>query len=131
MKEWLVVITEHSIVILDTLALLIILAGTLEVAVRAGRAFFAEIPGPERREIWMRYARALIAALTVQLAADIIESAISTNWESIGRLAAIAVIRTFLNYFLERDMAEIRERQHRGPAAIEAKVRDGHGEAKA
>jgi hypothetical protein len=33
----------------------------------------------------------------------------------VARLAAIAVIRTFLNYFLERDLAEIRERQHEQP----------------
>jgi uncharacterized membrane protein len=45
------------------------------------------------------------------LAADIIESSISTSWESVGRLAAIAVIRTFLNYFLERDLSEVRERE--------------------
>jgi uncharacterized membrane protein len=29
----------------------------------------------------------------------------------LGELGAIAVIRTFLNYFLERDLAEVRERQ--------------------
>lgn len=120
MKEWLVVVTEYSIVVINFLALLVILAGTLEVAIRAGRAMFVEIPGPERREIWLRYARTLIAALTFQLAADIIESAISTSWESIGRLAAIAVIRTFLNYFLERDVSEIRERQRTAPAKPEA-----------
>lgn len=111
MKEWLIVATDYSIVILDGLALLIILAGTIEVVVRAGRALVVEIPGAERREIWLRYARGLVAGLTFQLAADIVESAVSTTWESIGRLAAIAVIRAFINYFLERDMAEVRERQ--------------------
>jgi len=45
------------------------------------------------------------------LAADIIETSITTDWEAIGRVAAIAVIRTFLNYFLERELAEMRERQ--------------------
>jgi hypothetical protein len=29
----------------------------------------------------------------------------------VARLAAIAAIRTFLNYFLERDLGEIRDRQ--------------------
>jgi uncharacterized membrane protein len=59
----------------------------------------------------LRYARWLVAGLTFQLAADIIETSISTGWESVGRLAAIAVIRTCLNYFLERDLTEVRERQ--------------------
>ena len=36
---------------------------------------------------------------------------ITSSWEAVGRIAAIAVIRTFLNDFLERDPGEIRERQ--------------------
>ena len=38
------------------------------------------------------------------LAADIVRSIIAPSWNDIGQLAAIAVIRTFLNYFLERDL---------------------------
>ncbi len=57
-----------------------------------------------------------LPALTFQLAADIIETSITHDWEAIGRIAAIAVIRTFLNYFLERDLAEMRERQHEAAA---------------
>jgi uncharacterized membrane protein len=48
----------------------------------------------------------------LQLGADIIETAITTSWDAVGRIAAIALVRTFLNYFLERDLSEIRERQH-------------------
>ena len=49
----------------------------------------------------------LVGGLTFQLAADIIETAISTTWESLGRIAIIAVIRTFLNYFLEKDVSRL------------------------
>ena len=35
---------------------------------------------------------------------DIIGSIVSPTWEDIGQLGAIAVIRTFLNYFLEQDL---------------------------
>ena len=59
----------------------------------------------------MRYARWLVAGLTFQLAADIIETSITTDWDAVGRLAAVAVIRTFLNYFLENDVGEMRERE--------------------
>jgi uncharacterized membrane protein len=59
----------------------------------------------------------LIAGLTFQLAADVIETSISTSWETIGRLGAVAVIRTFLEFFLDRDVTEIRERQHGTPAS--------------
>jgi uncharacterized membrane protein len=34
---------------------------------------------------------------------------ISPEWGDIGQLGAIAVIRTFLNYFLEKDLEKYRE----------------------
>jgi uncharacterized membrane protein len=107
MKEWLVIVTEAAIVGIDWLALLLIVYATIEASIRVLQLLF-HVPTPEQRSgIWLRYARWLVAALTFQLAADIIESSITTNWESLARLGAIAVIRTFLNYFLERDVATI------------------------
>ena len=60
--------------------------------------------------MWLRLGRWLVASLTFQLAADVLETAITTSWDEVARLAAIAAIRTFLNYFLERDLGEIRQR---------------------
>jgi uncharacterized membrane protein len=71
---------------------------------------FSSLSEPERRDVWVRYAHWLVAGLTFQLAADIIETSITTSWDAIGRIAAVAVIRTFLNFFLERDLTEIGER---------------------
>src|SRR5437868_10048263 len=103
MEELLISASRISIRGIDALALFVIVAGTIEVFVSAMRALFTtRETSSDLRHIWLRYARWLIAGLTFQLAADIIESAISPTWEDIGRLAAIAVIRTFLNYFLER-----------------------------
>ena len=113
MKEWLVFITEHAIVLIDGLALVIILFATLEAFIGAVRLAFAPSPSEhDRRHVWLRYARWLVAALTFQLAADIIETSITTDWSAMGRIAAIALIRTFLNYFLERDFSDVRARQH-------------------
>jgi uncharacterized membrane protein len=120
MKEWLVIICEPTIVAIDFVAYLIIVAGTLETLVRSFRFLGGGREGQERRDLWLRYARWLVAALTFQLAADIIESSISTDWESIARLGAIAVIRTFLNYFLERDLDELRTRQRESASAEKA-----------
>lgn len=104
-RELFVRLTEASILLIDFMALIIVVFGTVEAFIGAGRAaFFAS--KPRYHQIWLRYARWLVAALTFQLAADIIESALTPTWEDIGRLAAIAVIRTFLNYFLGRDLAE-------------------------
>jgi uncharacterized membrane protein len=57
-----------------------------------------------RKEIWRRFGTWLLLGLEFELAADIIGSVVSPTWKDIGELAAIAIIRTFLNYFLERDL---------------------------
>ena len=42
-----------------------------------------------------------MAGLTFQLAADIVHTTVTPGWDEIGRVAAIAVIRTFLTFFLD------------------------------
>jgi uncharacterized membrane protein len=59
-----------------------------------------------RREVWMSFAVWIILALEFALGADIVRTAIAPTWNDIGQLAAIAVIRTGLNYFLERDLLD-------------------------
>lgn len=56
--------------------------------------------------IRLTLARYLALALEFQLGADILSTAIAPSWEQIGKLGAIAVIRTALNYFLSREMRE-------------------------
>jgi uncharacterized membrane protein len=57
-------------------------------------------------------ARFLAIALEFQLGADILSTAVAPSWDAIGKLGAIAVIRTALNYFLGREMHE-EERKNR------------------
>lgn len=66
-------------------------------------------PFHNRRRVFIEFGTWLILGLEFELAADIIRSAISPTWHDIGQLGAIAVIRTFLNYFLERDVREFAE----------------------
>jgi len=111
-REWLLVVTEPTIAVIDMLALVIVVGSTLEAFFSTCYLLFT--PGTtthDWRNVWLRYARWLVAALTFQLAADIIETSVATDWEALARVAVIAVIRTFLNYFLEKDLADIRERQ--------------------
>src|SRR5262245_58610578 len=111
MREWPVWVTERAVVIIDGMATLIIIIGTVEAFIDGIRLMLGSKSGHERRDVWLRYARWLISGLTFQLAADIIETSIRSGWQAIGQLGAVAVIRTFLNYFLERDLAETRARQ--------------------
>jgi uncharacterized membrane protein len=57
-----------------------------------------------RRAVWVRFGSWLLLSLEFELGADIIRTAISPTWTQIGQLGAIAVIRTFLNHFLEQDL---------------------------
>lgn len=111
LKEWLVAVTQQAVVIIDLMALVIIVIGTVEAFVRGGWVLISSQAGHERRDVWLRFARWLVAGLTFQLAADILETSVTPSWEEIAKVGAIAVIRTFLNFFLERDLSEIRERQ--------------------
>jgi uncharacterized membrane protein len=111
MKEWLVFLSEQTIILIDFAALIVIAFGTVEVLINVARTAFKSATGHEQREVWLGYARWLVAGLTLQLGADIIETAITTSWDAVGRIVAIALIRTFLNYFLERDLAEVRHRR--------------------
>jgi uncharacterized membrane protein len=64
--------------------------------------------------------RSLALSLEFLLGADILRTAVEPSWDEIGRLAAIAAIRTALNYFLQREIAQDarmgEERLQRGDA---------------
>jgi len=60
-------------------------------------------------KIRLLLARYLALALEFQLGADILSTAISPSWDQIGKLGAIAIIRTALNFFLSREMEEERK----------------------
>ncbi len=59
--------------------------------------------------IRLTLARYLALALEFQLGADILSTAVAPSWDQIGKLGAIAIIRTALNYFLTREMQQERE----------------------
>ena len=82
------------------------------------RAFVAGRPA-DFNAIRLTLARYLAMALEFQLGADILSTAVAPSWDEIGKLGAIAVIRTTLNYFLSREMEEERRtaQAERGVAA--------------
>ena len=63
-----------------------------------------------KEDVRLRLGRWLAVALEFELAADILRTAIAPTWNEIGQLAAIVVLRTVLNYFLQQeiDKAETR-----------------------
>jgi uncharacterized membrane protein len=57
--------------------------------------------------IRLRLGRWLTLAIEFELAADILRTAVAPTWNDIGQLAAIVVLRTVLNYFLQREVAKV------------------------
>ena len=98
--EWLRLLVE-------TLGALVIAAG-IAVTIVGLMRHVAGSRGSSFTPIRLSFARYLTLALELQLAADILSTAIAPTWERIGKLAAIAIIRTALNYFLSLEMKDER-----------------------
>jgi uncharacterized membrane protein len=108
MEELLKLIAGHIALAVETVAVLIVTFGALEALLRTLTPLVTRTADRKwTKHVWVDFGRWLLLALQFALAADIVRSAISPNWEDIGHLAAIAAIRTFLSYFLEKDLKEI------------------------
>jgi uncharacterized membrane protein len=88
-KEWLTFITEYAVLMIDALALVVIAVATIEAFINGLRLMSPSLSRHEWRDVWLRYSRWLVAGLTFQLAADIIETSITTSWDAVGRIAAV------------------------------------------
>jgi len=57
-----------------------------------------------KEEVRLQFGSSVAVSLELLLGADVLATAVAPSWDDIGKLAAIAVIRTLLNYFLEREL---------------------------
>ncbi|HSZ53428.1 MAG TPA: DUF1622 domain-containing protein [Caulobacteraceae bacterium] len=95
---------------IELVSVLCVAAGGVLTIVRMVRivASGAATDPKAHRTVFVSFASWIILALEFALGADIIRTAIAPTWNDIGQLAAIAGIRTVLNYFLERDVEAAR-----------------------
>jgi len=97
----------------ELLAVVVIAIGAIEAIVGVVKQKSNPLrPFAWKKEIFIRFGSWLLLGLEFALAADIVRSAIAPTWTQIGQLAAIAGIRTFLNYFLERDVEKFTEQKN-------------------
>ncbi len=97
---------------IDWIVLIIESAGALVIAVGAVLAFIMVI-GAFRHALRpdaftvarLTLGSYLVLGLEFQLAADVLRT-VAPNFTEIGQLAAIAAIRTVLNYYLEKEIAK-------------------------
>ena len=102
----------------NVLVRLVEAAGAVVIFVGAAWAFvqFVRVGLTRRRAaarrsfvaIRLSLGRFLALGLEFQLAGDVLRTAIAPSFSEIGQLAAIAAIRTALNYFLAREIREER-----------------------
>ena len=64
----------------------------------------------------LQLGRFLVLGLEFQVASDVLRTAVSPTFAQLGQLAVVAAIRTALNYFLSREIAEERRQLEEGTA---------------
>ena len=95
----------------EAVASLVIAVAVVEATIRTLPLVATSLSArePERsheakEEVRLRLGRWLALALEFELGADILRTAVAPTWSEIGQLAAIAAVRTALNYFLQQEI---------------------------
>ena len=93
----------------EIIAALIIGAAVLQVVWNYSYSFIKTNYAISKEAIRIQFGSSVAVALELMLGADVLATAVAPSWDELGKLAAIAVIRTALNYFLERELKHIKE----------------------
>ena len=118
MEEILMAFASASALMLEGVVALLVMYGAVEALARMAVHLVIQSANVTRRLIWMRFAQWIILALEFALGADIIRTAITPSWDDVGKLAAIATIRTGLSFFLERDIEAFEEPGMKGAPEV-------------
>lgn len=108
-KQW----TTYLAGGIEAAAAVIIAIAALEATIRA---IVLLIPrndplNEEKEAIRISLGHWLTVAIEFELGADILRTAVAPTWNVIGQLAAIVVLRTILNYFLQQEIARAARRK--------------------
>lgn len=88
----------------EVCAAVLIGLATLRATAKALLLFGHLGPAANAESIRLELGRWLALALEFELAADILRTAVAPSWNEIGQLAAIVVLRTALNFFLQEEI---------------------------
>lgn len=103
LEEFVKVITLSLSSVVEGIAAIIIAHAMIRCVVLYGRSTLASTK-IDNLTIRLQLGKTLALALEFLLAADVLRTAVAPNWDDIGKLAAIAALRTTLNYFLEKEL---------------------------
>ncbi len=119
LAEWLRWLAEVLALAAEAIGAVVIAVALVRAAWRYARDLVSWSEPFPRERIRLGVGRSLALALEFLLAADIVRTAVAPTWEEIGKLAAIAAIRTALNFFLEREITREERRVERQDDARE------------
>lgn len=100
--------------VVEAAGAVVIVIGTAVAFLRFLAACFRQRGMSQFAQVRLDLGRFLALGIEFQLAADILRTAVSPTFNQLAQLAAVAAIRTALNFFLSR---EIREQQELVAAA--------------
>jgi uncharacterized membrane protein len=121
MEDLFRLVASHVALLLEAMVVLTVAIGSLEALWRIFTAFLVHRADDwNRRAVWLRFAGWILISLEFALGADIVRTAIAPSWDDVGKLGAIAVIRTFLGFFLGKDLETVEGEGKRGAESTEA-----------
>jgi uncharacterized membrane protein len=104
-------ITEGAAALIIAIAVVEAMFRTLLVILQSFSPSEASASHEAKEDVRLRLGRWLALALEFLLAADILRTAVAPSWSEIGQLAAIATIRTALNFFLQLEIDRSEQRK--------------------
>lgn len=139
LENWIRDLTVTTSLVVEGVAAVIVAYAVIEAVVRLIIAFprHSGAAPPQaghdaKEDIRLRLGRWLALSLELLLGADILRTAVAPTWSEIGQLAAIAAIRTALNFFLQReiDASQARRVDQSVPVGEgDQRLKDGSGKA--
>ena len=104
-ESLLIEVVDLFVRIVEAAGALIIFIGAVVAIVQLLRVLPKRDPH-EFVRVRLTLGRFLALGLEFQLASDVLSTAVAPSFEELGKLAAVAAIRTALNFFLAREIKE-------------------------
>ncbi|WP_120716301.1 DUF1622 domain-containing protein [Tsuneonella amylolytica] len=118
LEDWIREVATTTSLVVEGVSAVIVAYAVAEAVVRLLGTFRlhsgtdkAQVAHDTKEDIRLRLGRWLALALELLLGADILRTAVAPSWSEIGQLAAIATIRTALNFFLQREIDAAQSRK--------------------
>lgn len=99
-------ITHGVALLAESAGIVVVGIGVLRAVVHYAMEFVRRRDTRFKVRIRLEFGRSLALALDFLVAADLVRTVLSPDWDTIGQLAVVILIRSVLNYFLQREMQQ-------------------------